>query len=64
MDHLESWLRGGHGLAGVELTDEEVAVLRVVHGAYSPMLGALDAVDLRDLPIEGDLDPSRPPQAR
>lgn len=50
--------------AGVSLGEGDLDVLRVVAGALGPAMAALDAVDLAELPIESDLDPSRPPSTR
>ena len=48
-------------LAGVPFSDGDLEVLRVVALAFEPSIEALDAADLAQLPLEGDLDPSRPP---
>jgi hypothetical protein len=49
-------------LAGVPFGQGDLEVLRVVAQAFDPAMRALDAADLADLPLEGDLDPSRPPR--
>lgn len=45
-----------------ELNDADRGVLQLIAGAFEPVMAALDAVDLADLPLEPDLDPSRPPR--
>lgn len=47
--------------------DNDVAVqdaemLRLISGAFDVSMKALDEVDLADLPLEPDLDPSRAPR--
>jgi hypothetical protein len=54
-------LEGALEFAGVELGEGDLDVLRVVVGAFEPAMAALDAADLAQLPLESDLDPSRPP---
>lgn len=49
-------------LAGVPFAEGDLEVLRVVAQAFEPAIRALDAADLAQLPLEGDLDPSRPPR--
>ncbi|HEY8865672.1 MAG TPA: hypothetical protein VIM22_01975 [Solirubrobacteraceae bacterium] len=62
-DAFEGWVRGGLARAGVEATDEDVEMLRLVDVVYEPALVALDQVDLGAVEAEPDLDPSRPPRA-
>jgi hypothetical protein len=54
-------LEGALELAGVELGEGDLDVLRVVVAAFEPAMAALDAADLSELPLEPDLDPRRPP---
>ena len=49
-------------LAGVPFGEGDLEVLQAVAQAFEPAMRALDATDLGDLPLEGDLDPSRPPR--
>ena len=56
-----SSLEGALEFAGVELGEGDLDLLRVVDGAFGPAMAALDAADLAELPLESDLDPSRPP---
>jgi hypothetical protein len=49
-------------LADVPFSDGDLEVLRVVALAFEPAMEALDGADLARLPLEGDLDPSRPPR--
>jgi hypothetical protein len=54
---LEAALR----FAGVGLGEGDLDVLRVVAQVFEPAMAALDTTDLAELPLESDLDPSRPP---
>jgi hypothetical protein len=56
-----SSLEGALEFAGVELGEGDLDVLRIVVAAFEPAMAALDAADLSELPLESDLDPSRPP---
>jgi hypothetical protein len=49
-------------LAGVSIGDDDLQVLAIVTQAFDPAMHALDTADLRELPLEPDLDPSRPPR--
>jgi hypothetical protein len=46
---------------GPEVTAEDLPLLRLVHSAYGAALDALLADEVAQLPLEPDLDPSRPP---
>ena len=48
--------------AGVTVGDDDLQVLALVGEAFEPGMAALDAVDVRALPFERDLDPGRPPR--
>jgi hypothetical protein len=48
--------------AGVAIGEDDLAVLRLVGEAFEPGMAALDALDVRALPFERDLDPGRPPR--
>jgi hypothetical protein len=61
MDALEGYLRGGLERAGVQVTEEELAMMRAVDAVYGPALRALQEVDLTAVDAELDLDPARPP---
>ncbi len=50
--------------AGLTLGGSDVEVLRLIAGAFSDAMQALDTVDLADLPLEPDLDPGRAPRPR
>jgi hypothetical protein len=54
-------LKGALDFAGVELGAGDIELLRLVVGAFEPAMAALDSADLSELPLESDLDPSRPP---
>jgi hypothetical protein len=57
-------VRAGLQVLGYEITDEEIAVMRVADGVYGEQLRALIAADLANVWAEPDLDPSRAPSAR
>jgi hypothetical protein len=61
MDAFEQFTRAGIELAGLDVDDVDIAVIRAAHAAYGPALAALDAADLTDIRTEPDLDPGRPP---
>jgi hypothetical protein len=60
----DAGLQGALEFAGVSLGEGDLDVLRVVAQALGPAMAALDAADLAELPLESDLDPSRPPAER
>ena len=64
MDALERYARGGLELAGDEVDDTDLAVIRAAWNAYGGELQALDQADLVAVLPEPDLDPSRPPRPR
>ena len=59
---LEQLAPAALALAGVPVSDGDLEVLRVVALAFEPSIEALDDADLAQLPLESDLDPSRPPR--
>jgi hypothetical protein len=62
VDALERYVRAGLELAGEELDEVDMAVIRAADAVYGPALAALDAADLTQVLPENDLDPSRPPR--
>jgi hypothetical protein len=62
VDALERYVRAGLELAGEEVDDVDIAVIRAADAAYGGELAALDQADLADVLPETDLDPSRPPR--
>ncbi|MEA2435589.1 MAG: hypothetical protein QOF65_145 [Thermoleophilaceae bacterium] len=62
MDALERYVRAGLELAGDEVDDTDIAVIRAADAVYGPALAALDAADLTHVLPESDLDPGRPPR--
>jgi hypothetical protein len=62
VDALERYVRSGLELAGDEVSDIDLAVIRAADAAYGPEMAALDAADLTNVLPEPDLDPSRPPR--
>ena len=64
MDALERYVRAGLELAGVEVDDTDVAIIRLAEAVYGPDLRALQAEDLSEAPHEPDLDPARAPRLR
>lgn len=63
MDAFEQWVRGGLEQAGLEVTDLDVQIARVIQSIYGPELQSLAAVDMNGLWPEADLDPSRAPSS-
>jgi hypothetical protein len=64
MDALERYARGGLELAGEQVDDVDLAVIRAAFDAYGGELNALDEADLVNVLPEPDLDPSRAPRKR
>ena len=62
MDALEQYVRAGLELAGDQVDDVDLAVIRAADAVYGPELAALDAADLSAVLPEPSLDPSRPPR--
>jgi hypothetical protein len=62
VDPFESYVRAGLELAGEQVDDVDLAVMRAAHAVYGPDMRALDAADLSDVMPEPDLDPARPPR--
>ena len=62
MDAFESYVRAGLELAGEEVDDTDLAVIRAADAVYGPEMRALDSADLADVMPEPDLDPSRAPR--
>jgi hypothetical protein len=62
VDPLETYVRAGLELAGEQLDDIDMAVIRAADAVYGPGMRALDAADLSDVLPEPDLDPGRPPR--
>jgi hypothetical protein len=63
VDTFEQHVRAGLALAGVEVDDIDLAVMGAADRVYGPRMRALSDADLRDIHVEPDLDPSRPPTA-
>lgn len=61
MDAFEQHVRAGLELAGVDVDDTDLAVMRAADAVYGPAMRALAQADLRDVWVEPDLDPSRAP---
>jgi hypothetical protein len=62
VDAFESYVRSGLELAGEQVNDVDLAVMRAADAVYGPGMRALDAADLSDVMPEPDLDPARPPR--
>ena len=62
MDALERYVRAGLELAGEEVDDTDIAVIRAADAVYGRELAALDAADVTGVLPETDLDPSKPPR--
>ena len=63
MDVFEQHIRAGLELAGLEVDETDVAVMRAADAVYGPGFQALAAADLGDVMVEPDLDPSRAPRS-
>jgi hypothetical protein len=64
VDVFEQYVRAGLELAGVEVDDTDLAVMRAADTVYGPKFRALGQADLSDAWVEPALDPSRPPTPR
>jgi hypothetical protein len=62
MDTLEQYVRAGLELAGEQVDDIDLAVIRAADSVYGPDMRALDAADLADVYPEPTLDPGRAPR--
>jgi hypothetical protein len=62
VEAFESYVRSGLELAGEEVDDTDIAVIRAADAVYGPEIRALDAADLAEVMPEPDLDPSRAPR--
>jgi hypothetical protein len=62
VDALERYVRAGLELAGEEVDDIDIAVIRAADAAYGPGMRALDEADLAHVMPEPVLDPSRAPR--
>jgi hypothetical protein len=49
-------------IAAAPAREDDLPLLRLVHGAYGPAIAALLADDVAQLALEPDLDPSRAPR--
>jgi hypothetical protein len=61
-DEFETAAREALSTAGMTMRDGDLDILRLISGAFDSAMQALDEVDLADLPLEPDLDPSRAPR--
>jgi hypothetical protein len=61
VDTFEQYVRTGLELAGRDVDEIDVAVMRAVDAVYGPPMRALADADLKDVWAEPDLDPSRAP---
>jgi hypothetical protein len=60
-EQFDQFIRSGLAQYGLEVSQEELEVMRVAEYVYGPRRDALLAADLSDVPRELDLDPSRGP---
>jgi len=61
VDAFEQYVRAGLELAGRDVDDTDIAVMRAVDAVYGPPMRALADADLKDVWQEPDIDPSRAP---
>lgn len=59
---LDAQLTAGLAHAGIPVCEDELPLLRIVHAAFGPAVGALLDADLRAVEVELVLDPGRPPR--
>ena len=64
MDAFEQHIRAGLEVAGMDVDDTELAVMRAADAVYGPGFRALAEADLRGVAVEADLDPGRAPTSR
>jgi hypothetical protein len=64
VDAFEQHVRAGLELAGIDVDETDMAVMRSADSVYGPQFKALADADLSDAFVEPDLDPSRPPTPR
>jgi hypothetical protein len=62
MDEFKEMASAALTLAGVPVGEGDLDVLEMIARAFEPGMHALDGADLTQLPLEGDLDPGRPPR--
>lgn len=60
-EQFAQFIRAGLAQYGIEVSDEELAVMQVAEQVYGPHRDALLAADLSEVPRELELDPSRAP---
>ncbi len=63
MDDFKAMARAALALSGVEVSAQDLEVVEMVARTFEPGVLALDALELSELPLEGDLDPGRPPRS-
>jgi hypothetical protein len=63
MDAFEQFVRAGMELAGEDLDETDIAIMRVADDIYGSQVRSLLAEDLRHVKPELDFDPSRAPSA-
>ncbi|MEA2404841.1 MAG: hypothetical protein QOE08_1488 [Thermoleophilaceae bacterium] len=62
MDPFESYVRSGLDLAGFDVDEADMAVIRAADAVYGPGMRALMAADLGAVWPEPDMDPGRAPR--
>ena len=63
MDTFEQHVRAGLKLAGVDVNETDLAVMRAADAVYGAKMRALADADLEHVWVEPALDPSRAPVA-
>ncbi len=61
MDQFDRYAVAALPALGVAVAEGDLEILRLVDGAFAPVIAALDAIDLREIEPERGLDPSRAP---
>ena len=62
MDSFERYVRAGLELAGEDVDDVDLHIMRAADRIYGSEMRALAEADLRGVLPETDLDPARPPR--
>jgi hypothetical protein len=61
LEQFDQFIRSGLAQYGLEVSEEELQVMRVAEAVYGPRRDALLAADLSDVEPELGLDPARAP---
>jgi hypothetical protein len=62
VDPAVELVRAAWAQRGVTPSEEDLQLVAVLGAQFAPAVQALLALDVSGLPLEGDLDPGRPPR--